>query len=139
MAEAEVPRVLVVDGDENVLRLLSIKLSQAGFAVTALNDGGEGFADHLDEAPDLVLVGDNLPSQDNHELARLIMALAAEARPAVVFLAQSEADGDIEKAFEAGCDDYIVRPFSPRELIHRLKVMLIRRRRQQSPGCERRL
>jgi two-component system, OmpR family, response regulator ResD len=131
--EGAAPRVLVVDGDENILRLLGIKLAQAGFDVTVLNDGSEALAAQLDQSPDIVLLGDNLPSREHHELAGLVATLSEERRPAVVFLSRSESDGDIAKAFEAGCDDYIVKPFSPRELVHRLKVTLIRRRKAAGP------
>lgn len=125
-ATGDRPRVLVVDGDDNVLRLLEIKLSRAGYCVSTADDGEQGYLAARLGPADLVIAGDALGPLDSHSLVRALAGLPDP--PAVVFLSACAADSDIERALHAGCDDYVLKPFSPHELVHRVGVTLARRR-----------
>jgi DNA-binding response OmpR family regulator len=122
------PLVLVVDPDEGVLRLLSIKLTRAGFSVVTACDGRQALALALARVPALVVTEKDLPSLDGFGLARALGRAPGQRRPALVFLATLDGEEDLHRAFRSGCDDFITKPFSPGELVHRLKVTLLRHR-----------
>jgi DNA-binding response OmpR family regulator len=126
--DREAPLVLLVDGDENVLRLLSIKLPRAGFRVMTATDGEAGLKEALASEPAVVLVDGALPKLDGYRLSEALDGLPGHKRPAVVFLSAVDGPDAIEKALRSGGDDYVLKPFSPEELVHRLKVTLLRRR-----------
>lgn len=120
------PTVLVVDGDENVLRLLEIKLSHEGFSVRTAQEGEEGYIAARIGSPDVVVAGDALGPLDSHSLVRALSDLPVP--PAIIFLSHHDGDEDVEHALMAGCSDYVLKPFSPHEMIHRVRVTLLRRR-----------
>lgn len=119
-------RALIVDGDENVLRLLDRKLSHAGFAVSTAGDGEEGYYKARAFGADVVVVGDSLGPLDCHSLLRALAALPSH--PALIVLSTEGGEEQIARALRAGADDYVLKPFSPNELIHRVRVTLARRR-----------
>jgi len=125
-SEREAPRALVVDGDESVLRLLDIKLSRAGFTVATASDGEDAYLKARAFGADVIVVADSIGPLDSHSLVRAITELPA--RPPIVFLSERDTDEDIERALRAGCDDYVLKPFSPHELVHRVRVVLKRRK-----------
>ena len=120
------PVIAVVGPDESLVRLLKIKLARAGFAVLSAADL-EGGIDLLSRSPSLVLLDAGLPRAGGLEFARLVSTLPVEARPAVVLLSEDASPAAIGAALGYGCDDYVTKPFSPTELLHRLRVVLIRR------------
>ena len=124
--EAEGPRALVVDGDEATLRLLELKLSRAGFQTGTASDGEDGYLKARAFGPDVIIIGDTLGPLDSHSLVRAVAELPAD--PAMVFLSSRDGGEEIDRALRAGCDDYVLKPFSPHELIHRVRVVLSRRR-----------
>jgi DNA-binding response OmpR family regulator len=129
--EGESPRtrVLVVDDDENVLELLGRKLQRAGFAVDVARnvDGARRAAERT--RPEIVLLGDIAVDGDGQAFADEFLAVAPPAvPPVIVVLSDRSAAEDIEAAMAHGADDYILKPFSPRELVHRLRVDLLRSR-----------
>lgn len=124
--DGEPPRALVVDGDESVLRLLELKLSRAGFSVSTAADGKDAYLTARAFGVDVVLVADSIGPLDSHSLVRALAALPS--RPAMIFLSSRDGEDDVEHALRAGCDDYVLKPFSPHELIHRVRTTLIRRR-----------
>ncbi|MBI2767692.1 MAG: response regulator transcription factor [Chloroflexi bacterium] len=119
-------RTLIVDGDESVLRLLDLKLSRAGFSVSTSRDGEDAYFKARAFGAHVVLVADSIGPLDSHSLVRAIAALPS--RPAMIFLSSRGGEDDIEHALRAGCDDYVLKPFSPQELVHRIRTTLIRRR-----------
>lgn len=121
---------MIVDGDESVLRLIDIKLSHAGFSVSTASDGEEGYLRARAFGADIVIVGNSLGPLDSHSLVRAIATLPEP--PPMIFLSDGESDDDIEHALRAGCSDYVLKPFSPHELVHRVRVVLMRRRLAQA-------
>jgi two-component system response regulator ResD len=124
--DGDPPRALVVDGQESVLRLLELKLSRAGFSVGTAADGEDAYLKARAFGADIVLVADSIGPLDSHSLVCALAALPS--RPAMIFLSSRGGEEDIEHALRAGCDDYVLKPFSPHELIHRMRTTLIRRR-----------
>lgn len=117
--------VLVVDDDENVRRLLDIKLQRAGAAVAVAEDGAGALASAGAARPDLVVLADSIADMDACDVIRSLAAL--DRRPGIVVLSGRRAATSIRAALECGADDYVLKPFSPQELIHRLVVVGLRR------------
>ena len=118
-------RVLVVDDDPDVLRLLEIKLGRAGFEVLTAHDGEAALDAARKESPDVVVTGFLLPKLDGLEVARQIKA-GVDPAPVVLFLSVKNRAEDIAACFAAGGDDFIGKPFSPDVLIERIRVTLIK-------------
>jgi DNA-binding response OmpR family regulator len=123
---AVAPRVLVIDSDPDTLRLIDIKLRRAGFEVLTALSGTDGLAWAAAKRPDVILAEVELSGCDGR-------ALVAEARrqltgrvPIAILMSRSDAQADIVAALASGADDYIVKPFSPRELMVRINVALAR-------------
>jgi DNA-binding response OmpR family regulator len=131
------PLLLVIEDDEAVVRLLTIKLPRAGFRVLAIRHGEAEISASLVENPDLVVLGDQIAARgDNYSLISQLNKSWAEERPPIVVLSSSHELSAIREALERGCDDYIVKPFSPSELIQRLWVVLIRNRLRKSAHAQ---
>ena len=118
-------RVLIVDDDPDIRRLVRHHLEQAGFEVAAVESGREGLAHSLERAPDLVVLDLMLPDLDGNEVCRAIRSQAGPALPILMLSARSE-EIDRVLGFELGADDYVVKPFSPRELVLRVRSLLRR-------------
>jgi two-component system OmpR family response regulator len=127
--------VLVVDDDENVLQLLATKLGRAGFAVEGAPTAASARATAAWFRPDVVVIGDGAADgQDRALLDDLIAVETPAGSPVIVVLSANDQIADIESAVAHGADDYILKPFSPRDVIHRLRVDLLRRRSREQPG-----
>ena len=122
-------RILVVDDDPQTLRYVRNTLTAAGYAALVTGDYTELAHIIETEQPDLVLLDLVLPGTDGIQLMERVPALAD--RP-VIFISGYGHDETIARAFEAGAEDYIVKPFSPTELIARVRAAL-RRRAQPDP------
>ncbi len=121
------PLVLVIDPDESVLRLLRVKLTRAGFRVSTSAGGEEGLRSALDELPAAVLIDGTLPGLTAQKLIGATALQWGERRPGIIVLSPLSDLENIEQALRGGCDDYVTKPFSPTELVHRLLVTLLRR------------
>ena len=116
---------LVVEDDEHVRYLLEHMLRREGFAVTALGDGREA-AEHIASQgrSDIAILDVMLPYLDGFELAQLIRAHPKwQSVPIIILSGRSQAD-DIARALEAGANDYVCKPFSPREFLARVRLRL---------------
>ena len=121
-------RVLVVDDDPQTLRYMRDSLTEAGFAAIVTADPEEVGQLMAEERPHLVLMDLMLPGTDGIELMEDVPALG---KVPVIFISAYGGDQLIARALEAGADDYIVKPFSPTELVARIQTAL---RRQTQPG-----
>jgi DNA-binding response OmpR family regulator len=119
------PTVLVVDDDRTVAEVVARYLEQDGFAVEALHDGRAALDRALADPPDLVVLDLMLPGIDGLELCRRLRALAPVP---VVMLTAKGAESDRIVGLELGADDYVAKPFSPRELVARVRAVLRRAR-----------
>jgi DNA-binding response OmpR family regulator len=127
-------RVVVVDDDPDVRRVVAIKLERAGFSVVTAVDAASGLAAVLREAPDVAVVDRMLPDGDGLELVGTLRATLADACPVIVVLSARTELAEIVEGIAAGADDYVTKPFSPRDLVERIRVALVRRGRIPEPG-----
>ncbi len=120
-------KILVVDDDPNVQRLLSYTLKQEGYDVVTAADGAEGFRLWGEELPALILLDVMLPKLDGYQVATKIRAEegAASHVPIIMLTAEAEVEQKI-RGLRAGADDYLVKPFHPAELLARIRSLLAR-------------
>jgi DNA-binding response OmpR family regulator len=128
------PTILVVDDEPSISEVVSIYLRRAGFQVTVARDGQEAL-DALEKGPpDLVVLDLMLPKVDGLEITRRLRA--AGDTPIIMLTARRE-EADRIAGLEMGADDYVVKPFSPQELVSRVKAVLRRTRGPGPAGAER--
>ena len=120
-------RVLAIDDDIDVRNLLEIKLSKAGFQVSTAGNGEEGLARALEEKPDVIVVDVMMPRMDGHQMLAQLRETLGDETPVTILLTALGQELDVIKGLGAGADDYIIKPFSPRELIERIRVALIKK------------
>ena len=119
-----VPRVLVVDDEENIRFLLSSALHHAGFEVVTANDGRQALAEVKAFRPDAVLLDVMMPDLDGFEVCRRMRA--ENDRTAVIFLTAHDATEDKVRGLTLGGDDYVTKPFSLEEVVARVRVVIRR-------------
>jgi len=122
-------RVLAVDDEADILRLIEIKLKKAGFDVLTAHDGQEGLERAVAEQPDVVLLDVMMPRMDGYTACGRIKAEVSPP-PIVVLLTAKGQDADVVTGLAGGADDYVIKPFAPRELIARINVALIKAGKQ---------
>ncbi len=116
-------RILIIEDEEGIIHLLNLYLKDAGFSVVVARDGADGLALHARERPDLVILDIMLPTLDGFEICRRIRSWSKT--PILMLTARGDEDDRIQ-GLELGADDYLVKPFSPRELVSRVKAILRR-------------
>ncbi len=127
------PRILVIE-DETALRLALLDaLTGEGFEVLEAADGERGLALALSEGPDVVLLDLMLPGRDGFSVLRAMRS--DRLRSAVIVLSARGEEWDRVQGFEVGADDYVVKPFSTRELVGRIRALLTRMQ-GGAPGLE---
>jgi len=119
-------RILVVDDDKQIVRLVKAYLEQAGFRVFTAYDGGTALHVIRREHPDLVVLDLMLPDQDGWDLTRLIRSDPTLADTPIIMLTARVEDADKIVGLELGADDYITKPFNPREVVARVRAVLRR-------------
>ena len=120
-------RILVVDDEVQIVRVLRGYLERAGFVVLSAYDGPEALRLARQEHPDLIVLDLMLPGMDGADVCR---ALRRESDVPIIMLTARDEEVDRVVGLELGADDYVVKPFSMRELLARIKTVL---RRAQSP------
>lgn len=118
--------VLVVDDDPDIRDLVAFKLQQMGHTVSTENDGEAGLAAAIATGPDLVLLDVMMPKLTGIEVCQELRDNEATSSVPIMLITAKAQESDIERGFAAGADDYIVKPFSPRELASRIDAMLSR-------------
>ena len=121
-------KILVVDDEERMVRFIRLNLEHDGFVVFEAFKGAHAIQAIRDKLPDLVLLDVMLPDIDGFEVLKLIREV--NSVPVIMLTAKGEED-DRVRGLELGADDYITKPFSPRELVSRVKAVL---RRGDSPA-----
>jgi two-component system phosphate regulon response regulator PhoB len=126
--------IFVVEDDADISRLLQVNLQYAGYVVRAFTGGAQALAEALIHPPALFLLDIMLPGgEDGFSLCKRIRQDSQFAGCYVVFLSAKAAEADRVLGLETGADEYITKPFSPRELVARIKAVLRRRERALSP------
>jgi DNA-binding response OmpR family regulator len=116
-------KILIVEDEARIIRTLRLYLEQAGFAVSAIEDGSRVVALFRKERPLLILLDLNLPGKDGLDICR---ELRRESSVPIIMLTARTEEMDRLIGLELGADDYIVKPFSPREVVARVRAVLRR-------------
>ena len=116
-------KVLLVDDDTTLAEVTAFALRRAGFLVLTAESGEEALRSWEVEQPDLVILDIQLPGQDGLSVCRAIRAVS---RVPIIMLTVRSSDDDIVQGLELGADDYLPKPFSPRQLIARARAVLRR-------------
>ena len=116
-------KILIVEDEPQIVRGLSLYLERAGYTTTSVYDGAQAIPAFRQEKPDLILLDLNLPNRDGVDICRAIRRDSAV--PIIMLTARSD-EMDRLIGLELGADDYIVKPFSPREVVARVRAVLRR-------------
>jgi len=117
-------RILVVDDDREVVRLMRAYLEQAGYEVLAAHDGETAVHMLRREKPDLLLLDLMLPDRDGYDITRLVRGDPTLAHTPIIMLTARVEDTDKIIGLEIGADDYVTKPYNPREVVARVRARL---------------
>ena len=120
--------VLVADDDADIRDLVAFKLEQAGFEVIAVEDGQSAVEQARTRLPTLAVLDVSMPGLSGIEVCRILRSGSATAGILIIMLTARVQEQDVEGGFSAGADDYVTKPFSPRELVSRIQALLSRAR-----------
>jgi DNA-binding response OmpR family regulator len=124
-----VTRVLVADDDHDIRELVQLKLTSAGFEVATAPDGRAALDLALADPPDLLVLDLMMPGLTGLEVCAALRGTPATARLPIILLTAKAQEADITRGLATGADDYVVKPFSPRELLSRVQAALSRQQR----------
>jgi len=122
-------KIVVADDDADVRDLVQFKLEQSGMDVVSVGDGAAALEACASHGPDLVLLDVMMPGMSGLDVCRSLRRSPQLSGVPVIMLTARAQESDIAQGFEAGADDYVVKPFSPRELSSRVQAVLARSRR----------
>jgi two-component system, OmpR family, alkaline phosphatase synthesis response regulator PhoP len=117
---------LVIDDEADLIELVRYNLEREGYTVLGAADGESGFARAVSEKPDVIVMDLMLPGIDGLEVCRMLRAESATSRIPIIMLTAKASESDRVVGLELGADDYMTKPFSPRELTARIKALLRR-------------
>ena len=117
-------RILVIEDTEDNRQIIRDLLSSVGYELIEAMDGAEGVALAQSQHPDLILMDIQLPEIDGYEAARRIRAVPELAKVPIIAVTSYALSGDEAKTREAGCDGYVAKPFSPRQLLSKVREFL---------------
>jgi len=126
-------KVLAVDDNRTNLHILQVFLKKLGHEVILAENGEEAVQKFVSESPDLVLLDIMMPVMDGFEAARQIKAMCHDQWKPIILLTAKSDGADRIRGLEAGADDYLTKPFEPRELLLRLNNLLKRRPLPEAP------
>lgn len=126
-------RILIVEDERDIADLVGFNLQRAGYEVLKAHDGVEGTAMALRERPDLILLDLMLPGRDGYSVFRELRRDTRTMNTPVIMLTARAQTEDRIQGLEAGADDYLTKPFSPKELM--LRVQAILKRAEAPPGA----
>jgi len=118
-----VQRILIVDDEPKITQLVRDYLERSGFAVVSARDGREAVMRARTDKPDLIVLDLGLPDQDGLDVTR---QLRRDSQVPIIMLTARDAEADRVAGLELGADDYVSKPFSPRELVARVRAVLRR-------------
>lgn len=126
-------KILIVDDEENICELVRLYIEKDGFEAVIANDGNEAVAKFNSEKPDLILLDIMLPIKDGWQVCREIRA---QSNVPIIMLTAKGETFDKVLGLELGADDYVVKPFEPKELIARIRAVLRRSTASQDKASE---
>ena len=117
-------RILIVEDTEDNRQIIRDLMTSVGYELIEAVDGVEGVAAAEREKPDLILMDIQLPGIDGYEATRRIRAIPHMAKVPIIAVTSYALSGDEAKTREAGCDGYVAKPFSPRQLLAKVREFL---------------
>ncbi|MES2692651.1 MAG: response regulator transcription factor [Verrucomicrobiota bacterium] len=127
------PKILVVDDEPEALEILGFKLKEAGFEPLFAKDGARALQSARDNHPALIVLDLMLPEVDGLEVCKILRRDPGTAMIPILMLTARAAEMDRVLGLELGADDYVTKPFSPRELVLRIKKLLARVKASEEP------
>lgn len=128
-------KILVVDDEPDALEILGFKLKEAGYTPILAKDGARALTAARDERPALIVLDLMLPEVDGLEVCKILRRDSATAAIPILMLTARAAEMDRVIGLELGADDYVTKPFSPRELVLRIKKLLARTQAADEPAA----
>src|SRR4030065_377854 len=128
--------ILIVDDENDILTRLKYNLEKAGFMVISAQDGPEAVNTAKKERPDLIILDIMLPGMEGTEVCKSLKGEEATRHIPIIMLTAKGEEIDRIVGFELGVDDYIIKPFSPRELVLRVKTVLKRGHERHEKGTK---
>jgi two-component system, OmpR family, alkaline phosphatase synthesis response regulator PhoP len=128
-----VSRVLIVEDDADIAQLVSLYLEKAGHATEIVGSGDDALARVREQPPDLVVLDVLLPGLDGLTICRAIRSVGATSTMPIIIVSARASESDRIRGLELGADDYITKPFSPKELVARVAALERRSRGGQPP------
>lgn len=119
-------KIFIIEDDPDILELVQYNLEKDGFTVETATNGESGLRDVAKSKPDLLILDLMLPGMDGLEVCRRLRRLPQTAVLPVIMLTAKGEESDVIVGLEIGADDYMVKPFSPKELIARVRAVLRR-------------
>ncbi|KRG11414.1 chemotaxis protein CheY [Virgibacillus soli] len=124
-------KVLVIDDEPSIVTLLQFNLEKAGFAVITAGDGNTGLQKAMEEDPSLIILDLMLPGMDGMDVCKTLRQ--EKLKTPILMLTAKDDEFDKVLGLELGADDYLTKPFSPREVIARVKAILRRSQMNETP------
>jgi len=121
-------KILIAEDERDIRDLITFTLRFAGYEVISTSNGEEAYHAAVKEKPDLILLDVRMPRMTGYEACREIKANARTKGIPVVFLSAKGQETEVRTGIEAGADEYILKPFSPDQLMDRVKVILSRKK-----------
>ncbi len=118
--------IIVADDDPDILDLVTFKLAQAGYEVVGFGDAVEALAAIEANPPRLAILDIMMPGLTGIDVLRKVRASEATKDLDVILLTARSRDSDVDAGFATGASDYVIKPFSPSELVHRVNALLAR-------------
>jgi two-component system, OmpR family, response regulator len=126
MTAAAPDRILVADDDGDIRDLVVFKLTQAGYDVEAVEDGAAALSSIEAQLPRLAILDVMMPGLSGIDVLRRVRADARLKDLEIILLTAKSRDIDVDAGFATGASDYVIKPFSPRELLHRVNALVAR-------------
>jgi two-component system, OmpR family, response regulator MtrA len=115
-ATTQKPRVLIIDDEPTLRRLVQVVFEREGFDVTMASDGSEGIQLAFMKPPQIIILDIMMEGLHGFEVCKMLRANSSIRRTAIIIISGKSFKPDIDKAMELGADDYLVKPFSPKDL-----------------------
>ena len=127
-------KIEIIEDDRDIVEMVEYNLKEEGYQTIAAFDGERGIELAKREKPDLIILDLMLPAMDGFEVCRILKQQQSTAQIPIIILSAKSRETDKVVGLELGADDYVTKPFSPRELIARIKAVL---RRHKERTCQR--
>ena len=123
--------VLIIEDEEDIRELVNYNLSKEGYQITSVESGDEGFKTAKAKQPNLIVLDLMLPGMDGLEICKLLKGDPKTQHIPIVMLTAKGEESDVITGLELGADDYITKPFSPKVLVARIRMILRRKSRHE--------